>query len=198
MKKFTFTIAFCTLCLFAACSNLGRAEETESTDSTTLADTGSILPASDPITTALNTQQESTESDNNTEESTIETVDDPGLVDAIASMYKQNESNSNNNVQSERRMINWYCAWCCKIIQKSDKPDGGSCNGSYKNTSNAGRSQRTSHGGHSWYELSIVGNRKFECSHCHVIIDSENKPDNYKGVCDGYDDKLDKHYWNEL
>ena len=59
-----------------------------------------------------------------------------------------------------------------KTNKKSDKPDGGSCNGSYKNTSNAGRSQRTSHGGHSWYELSIVGNRKFECSHCHVIIDS--------------------------
>jgi hypothetical protein len=108
------------------------------------------------------------------------------------------ESSSLEQTEPERRMINWYCAWCCKIIQKSDKPDGGSCNGSYKNTSYAGKSQRTSHGGHSWYELSIVGNRKFECSHCHVIIDSDNKPDNYKGVCDGYDDKLDKHYWNEL
>lgn len=106
------------------------------------------------------------------------------------------ESSSYDNDSYQEKVSNWYCSWCCKIIQKSEEPYGGRCRGSYKNTTYAGVTQRESNTStHSWYKLSTVGNRKFECSKCQVTVDSEDEPDH--GMCDG-GDKLEWHSWREL
>lgn len=139
--------------------------------------------------------QESFSSEENSDEFSSEE-----LSDEFSSEENSSESSTSDNYQTQerrkKRITNWNCSYCCKIVQKSEEPDGGRCRGSYKHTTYAGKSHtENGNADHYWHELSTVGNRKFECSHCQVVIDSEDEPRH--GTCDG-GDRLDWHYWREL
>ena len=142
------------------------------------------------------TDSETTSSEADLENGREEIMEQRSMQESLPPEENSDESYTYDNQQTQEPIINWYCAWCCKIIQSSDEPNGGRCRGSYKNNSYAGKTQRESNTAvHTWYELSKVGNQKFQCSHCDVIVDSEQEPKG--GMCDG-GDRLESHYWQEL
>jgi hypothetical protein len=189
---FAFVIIYTMTLNITSCNN-SQNEETSFTDST-------LTSATSPTEADLENgraeimQQRAMRESFSAEDGNTETVDDPGLNEENSAMNSQNNT---SNYRNQKRMINWYCSWCCLIIQKSGEPEGGRCNGSSKNTSYAGQNHKSSNGStHSWSELSVVGNRKFECSYCGVVIDSKNEPSH--GQCCGQDKLPAYHSWHEL
>jgi hypothetical protein len=150
----------------------------------------------EPITVTSDSESETTPSEADLEKGREEIMRQRAMRESLPSEENSTESSTSDNHQTQERMINWNCAWCCKIIQRSEEPGRGRCRGSYKNTTAAGKDHRENNNSpHSWYELGNVGNRKFECSHCQVVIDSEDEPRH--GTCDG-GDRLGWHSWREL
>lgn len=187
-----FVIVYSLMLNLTSCNNFTNGE-TSATDSKSTTETV-------PTETDLENGREEIMNQRAMRESLAEedamngTNEDP---DAYVDNSTSNNQDNENNVQKKAREINWYCSWCCLIIQKSEKPENGRCDASYKNTSEAGRSHRSKNGStHSWNELSIVGNRKFECSYCNTIVDSKNEPDH--GQCCGQDKLPAYHSWHEL
>ena len=157
----------------------------------------------EPITATTDSESETTPSEADLDKGREEIMRQRAMRESLPPEENSTESSTSDNHQTyerihqtQERMINWNCAWCSKIVQRSEEPGRGRCRGSYKNTSFAGKDHRENNNSpHSWYELGTVGNRKFECSNCQVVIDSEDEPRH--GTCDG-GDRLGWHSWREL
>ena len=124
--------------------------------------------------------------------------------DSEAAETAENSVNNEYNDQSDRNnsqtTYNWYCVWCDKIIQKNEKPNGGTCPGANNPKSYSAKSHKESHGACQWEELSIVGSKIFQCSYCGVTVNSSAEP--HKGSCEISNEKQNcsgcGHSWNEL
>ena len=106
------------------------------------------------------------------------------MVNALLGGNGSSNENSNSGYSESSNKHNWTCAYCGKMVQKSSKPNESSCSVGY--SINQGSTS------HAWCDIGECGNNTYECSRCHVTVNSKGMP-NETGRGEGC-----HHNWEKL